>query len=73
MGPVEIDQGISKIAQKGEGAGRTIHELLPTSLGKNSALDEECSVFAGLGSGGFENGLEWRSSIDLEVAFYRAG
>jgi hypothetical protein len=73
MRPVEIDQGNSQIAQKGEGAGRTVYELLSTPLGKNRALDDEGSVFAGFGSSGFENGMEWRSGIDLEEAFHRAG
>ena len=66
MRPVEIDQGNSQIAQKGEGAGRAVYELLAPPLGKNRALDDEGSVFAGFGTGRFENGMEWRSGIDLE-------
>ena len=73
MRPVEIDQGNSQIAQKGEGARRTVYELLSPPLGKNRALDDEGSVFAGFGSSGFENGMEWRSGIDLEEPFHRAG
>jgi hypothetical protein len=47
--------------------------LLSTPLGKNRALDDEGSVFTGFGSSGFENGMEWRSDIDLDEAFHRAG
>ena len=73
MRPVEIDQGNSQIAQKGKGAGRAVYELLSAAFGKNRALDDEGSVFAGFGAGGFENGMEWRSGIDLEEPFHRAG